>query len=125
MHIINRHHFFDLIVVPLFIGNTNRVVVLFDLAPVVPLGFDQNGAGVHVLGQTFFVVDMIQVIFPIQPVLEPLVSHGHTVFGGIMGPHDGAGCRGGAFAGICQLVDIQGLVAHLGQLIGDGNADDT
>ncbi len=125
VHIINRDHFFDFIVVPLFIGNTDGIVVFFDLAPVVPLRFDQNGAGVHILGQAFFVVDMLQVIFPFQPVFKSLVSHGHTVFGGIMGPHDGAGCRGGAFAGICQLVDVQGLVTHLGQFIGDGNTDDT
>ncbi len=63
---------------------------------------------------------MIQVIFPIQPVLEPLISEGHTIFGGIVGPNDGTGCGGGPLTGVGQLIDTQRLVTHFAKLISNG-----
>ena len=123
MQIINRHRLIDPFVTPLFVLHPHGIVMFLDFTPVMPLGFEQNRTGIHIFGQAFFIIYMTQVILPFLPVFETLVSHGHTVLGGVMGPDDGAGCGGGAFTGIRQLVDIERLITHLGQLIGNGTPD--
>ena len=116
-------HLQDLFVGQFLILDAHGIVVFFDVLPLVPLGFDQQGAGVHELGQALLVFDVIQVVFPIQPVLEPFVGEGHTVFGGVVGADDGAGTGRRAFTGIGQFVHAHGLVAHLGKLVGNGGTD--
>ena len=91
----------------------------------MPLGFEQNGSGVHVPGKAFFILHMVQVIFPVQPVFEPFIGHGHPVCGRVMGPDNGTRTGGGTFTGIRQFIHTEGFVPHFGKLVSDGGANDT
>jgi hypothetical protein len=55
----NRNHLQDLCIGDLFVLHAHRIVVFFDVLPLVALGFDEQGAGVHIFGQAFFILDVV------------------------------------------------------------------